>query len=69
MVRRRATFGRTLRRHPAPAWWPTSAQRDQPRRASAPGARWLITRDPALLKLRRELEGMGLAIATPAAVR
>lgn len=30
------------------------------------GARWLITRDKALLKLNRKLKGRGLTIATPA---
>jgi putative PIN family toxin of toxin-antitoxin system len=31
------------------------------------GARWLITRDKALLKLNRKLKGRGLGIVTPAA--
>lgn len=35
--------------------------------AVAAGARWLVTRDKALLKLNRKLKKTGLAIATPAA--
>ncbi len=35
--------------------------------AVAGGARWLITRDKALLKLHRKLKSTGLAIVTPAA--
>jgi putative PIN family toxin of toxin-antitoxin system len=32
------------------------------------GARWLVTRDKALLKLHRKLKATGLAIATPLAL-
>jgi putative PIN family toxin of toxin-antitoxin system len=35
--------------------------------AVAAGARWLLTRDRALLKLHRKLKGTGLAVTTPAA--
>jgi uncharacterized protein len=53
---------------PAPAPWRCTDPDDQPfiDLALAAGARWLVSRDKALLKMARRARPLGLSIVTPA---